>query len=150
MRCQCHFLLALRAGKNPPKAHRKPTRVSSKSTSQPSSNRIPISKLLTVSVNQSFSSSKSRKQIPFNQTYVHGIQGQPIQQLQTALLIIIQMYFTKATVLTLFTAIPLTLPSPILENRQKGVTCQTSSGSPITIDVTGVINQLRGKGGNYL
>ena len=58
------------------------------------------------------------------------------------------MYFTKATVLALFTAIPLGLSSPILETRQNGVTCQTSSGSPLTTDVTDVINQLRGQGGN--
>ena len=58
------------------------------------------------------------------------------------------MYFTKATVIALFTAIPLGLSSPILETRQNGVTCQTSSGSPLTTDVTDVINQLRGQGGN--
>ena len=58
------------------------------------------------------------------------------------------MYFTKATALALFAALPLALTSPILETRQNGVTCQTSSGSPITADVTDVINQLRGQGGN--
>ena len=58
------------------------------------------------------------------------------------------MYFTKTTVLALLTAISLALSSPILETRQNGVTCQTSSGSPITTDVTDVINQLRGQGGN--
>lgn len=58
------------------------------------------------------------------------------------------MYFTKATVLAFIAAIPLTLSSPILETRQNGVTCQTSSGSPITADVTDVINQLRGQGGS--
>lgn len=58
------------------------------------------------------------------------------------------MYFTKTTVLALVAAIPLALSSPILETRQNGVTCQTSSGSPLTPDVTDVINQLRGQGGN--
>ena len=58
------------------------------------------------------------------------------------------MYFTKATVLALIAAIPLALSSPILESRQNGVTCQTSSGSPLTDDVTDVINQLRGQGGS--
>ncbi|CAL8579626.1 hypothetical protein XPA_005361 [Xanthoria parietina] len=36
---------------------------------------------------------------------------------------------------------------PNLNTRQNGVTCQTSSGSPDTGDVTDVINQLRGRGG---
>ena len=58
------------------------------------------------------------------------------------------MYSTKATVLALIAAVPLALSSPILETRQNGVTCQTSSGSPLTTDVTDVINQLRGQGGN--
>ena len=58
------------------------------------------------------------------------------------------MYFTKATVLALVAATSAALSSPILETRQNGVTCQTSSGSPTTDDVTDVINQLRGQGGN--
>ena len=45
-------------------------------------------------------------------------------------------------------ALPAVLGSPILDTRQNGVTCQTSSGSPKTGDVTAVINQLNGKGGN--
>lgn len=35
---------------------------------------------------------------------------------------------------------------PNLNTRQNGVTCQTSSGSPDTGDVTDVINQLGGRG----
>lgn len=58
----------------------------------------------------------------------------------------LQMYFTT-TALFLTAAVPLALSSPILEARQNGVTCQTSSGSPTTGDVTDVINQIRGQGG---
>ena len=58
------------------------------------------------------------------------------------------MLFSVATTLTLAAAFPLTLGSPLLETRQNGVTCQTSDGSPKTGDVTDVINQLRGRGGN--
>lgn len=38
--------------------------------------------------------------------------------------------------------------NPVLLERQNGVICQTSSGSPTTGDVTDVINQVRGKGEN--
>ena len=58
------------------------------------------------------------------------------------------MYLTKATVLALVAAIPHALSLPILETPQNAVTCQTSSGSSITADVTDVINQLRGQDGN--
>ena len=54
------------------------------------------------------------------------------------------MFFSKATKVALITAFPLVLGKPILETRQNGVTCQTSSGSPDTGDVTDVINQLNG------
>ncbi|MCJ1462816.1 hypothetical protein MMC07_001419 [Pseudocyphellaria aurata] len=37
---------------------------------------------------------------------------------------------------------------PALHHRQNGVTCQTSSASPLTGDVTDVINQVRGQGGS--
>ena len=59
-----------------------------------------------------------------------------------------QMYFSKVTVLAVLAASPLVLGSPIIQTRQNGVTCQTSSGSPLTDDVTAVINQLKGRGGN--
>ncbi|KAK7744745.1 hypothetical protein SLS62_010047 [Diatrype stigma] len=36
---------------------------------------------------------------------------------------------------------------PLLNDRQNGVTCQTSDGSPETGDVTSVINELKGRGG---
>ncbi|KAL6716085.1 hypothetical protein ACLMJK_005651 [Lecanora helva] len=57
------------------------------------------------------------------------------------------MYTTKATtLLSLFAAIT-TINAGVLIPRQNGVTCQTSSGSPDTGDVTDVINQIRGQGG---
>lgn len=59
-----------------------------------------------------------------------------------------QMHFSKATVVGIATILPITLASPILEGRQNGVTCQTSSGSPLTGDVTSAINQLNGQGGD--
>lgn len=59
-----------------------------------------------------------------------------------------QMYFFKATALAVLAASQVVLGSPILETRQNGVTCQTSSGSPLTGDVTAVINELRGRGGS--
>ena len=58
------------------------------------------------------------------------------------------MYFFAATTLTLAATLPLVFGSPILDARQNGVTCQTSDGSPVTGDVTDVINQLRGLGGH--
>ena len=57
------------------------------------------------------------------------------------------MYFTKAAALALVAALPVTFGSPTLEPRQNGVTCQTSRGSPLTDDVTSVINRVRGRGG---
>ena len=62
--------------------------------------------------------------------------------------IIHQMYLFKATSLALLAASPVVFGSPLLEIRQNGVTCQTSSGSPLTDDVTNVINELNGRGGN--
>lgn len=58
------------------------------------------------------------------------------------------MYFSKATALAIIAAIPTVLGTPILDTRQNGVTCQTSSGSPLTDDVTAVINDLNGRSGN--
>lgn len=58
------------------------------------------------------------------------------------------MYFFKSTALAVLAASPVVLGSPILETRQNGVTCQTSSGSPLTGDVTAVLNQLNGQGGS--
>ena len=58
------------------------------------------------------------------------------------------MHFSKATAIAITTILSKTLASPILDERQNGVTCQTSGGSPLTGDVTAVINQLNGKGGD--
>ena len=59
-----------------------------------------------------------------------------------------QMHFSKATAIAITTLLSKTLASPILDARQNGVTCQTSIGSPFTGDVTAVINQLKGQGGD--
>ncbi|KAL9070133.1 MAG: hypothetical protein Q9161_005085 [Pseudevernia consocians] len=58
------------------------------------------------------------------------------------------MFFSKATALAVIAALPIVLATPILDTRQNGVTCQTSSGSPLTDDVTAVINELNGRGGS--
>ena len=58
------------------------------------------------------------------------------------------MFFLKAIALAALATSPVVLGSPILEDRQNGVTCQTSSGSPLTDDVTAVINKLKGRGGS--
>lgn len=58
------------------------------------------------------------------------------------------MHFSKATAIAIATILSKTLASPILDERQNGVTCQTSAGSPLTGDVTAVINQLKGQGGD--
>lgn len=64
------------------------------------------------------------------------------------------MYLSKAIALGIIATLPLALGFPFLkrfpflETRQNGVTCQTSSGSPLTDDVTAAINQLSGKPGN--
>ena len=58
------------------------------------------------------------------------------------------MHFSKAIPLALIAVLPLALGSPTLNTRQNGVTCQTSNGSPLTNDVTDVINQLNGQGGS--
>ncbi|KAI0388161.1 hypothetical protein F5Y04DRAFT_287024 [Hypomontagnella monticulosa] len=55
------------------------------------------------------------------------------------------MYFSKAAIATLLTALTLASASPMLEDRQSGATCQTSDGSPDTGDVTDVINELKGR-----
>ena len=59
------------------------------------------------------------------------------------------MRFTSAIATAVIAALPVVHGSPILDTRQDGVTCQTSSGSPKTEDVTAVINQLKGQGGNF-
>lgn len=59
-----------------------------------------------------------------------------------------QMHFSKATAIAIVAALPLALSSPVLSTRQNGVTCQTSSASPGTDDVTAVINDLKDRGGN--
>ena len=58
------------------------------------------------------------------------------------------MHLSKAIAVDIAIILPITLISPILEGRQNGVTCQTSSGSPLTGDVTAIINQLNEQGGD--
>ena len=58
------------------------------------------------------------------------------------------MHLSKAIAVGIAIILPITLASPILEGRQNGVTCQTSSGSPLTGDVTAIINQLNEQGGD--
>lgn len=58
------------------------------------------------------------------------------------------MLISKPTVVVLLSRLSLSLASAILQDRQNGVTCQTSDGSPTTADVTSVINQVRGQGGD--
>ncbi|KAK0515357.1 hypothetical protein JMJ35_002736 [Cladonia borealis] len=60
------------------------------------------------------------------------------------------MYFSKITTFAIVAALPAVFGSPILEARQDGTTCQTSSASPLTGDVTAVINQLKGLGAGIL
>ena len=57
------------------------------------------------------------------------------------------MYFSKITTFAIVAAFPAAFAFPIFEARQDGTTCQTSSGSPLTGDVTAVINQLKGEVG---
>ena len=55
------------------------------------------------------------------------------------------MHFSTASVLALATLLPtLTLSAAVLP-RQRGATCQTSTGSPKTEDITNVINELKGR-----
>lgn len=58
------------------------------------------------------------------------------------------MFISKPIVVVLLSGLNLSLASAILHDRQNGVTCQTSDASPTTADVTSVINQVRGKGGD--
>lgn len=54
------------------------------------------------------------------------------------------MHFSRATILAFASLLPtLTMQSPVLP-RQQGAYCQTSTGSPLTGDITDVINQLNG------
>ena len=62
----------------------------------------------------------------------------------------VKMYFSKITTFAIVAALPAAFGSPILEARQDGTTCQTSSASPLTGDVTAVINQLKGLGAGIL
>ena len=57
------------------------------------------------------------------------------------------MYFSKITRFAIVAALSTAFGSPVLEARQDGTTCQTLSPSPLTGDVTAVINQLKGYGG---
>ena len=58
------------------------------------------------------------------------------------------MHFSSVIATAILAALPVIMGSPALETRQNGVSCQTSSGSPTTEDVTAVINQLKGQGGD--
>ncbi|KAL9064278.1 MAG: hypothetical protein Q9161_008978 [Pseudevernia consocians] len=58
------------------------------------------------------------------------------------------MHLSKAIAVGIAIILPITLTSSILEGRQNDVTCQTSSGSPLTGDVTAAINQLNEQGGD--
>lgn len=54
------------------------------------------------------------------------------------------MYFNQATVLALAALLPaLSIQSAVLLPRQRGAYCQTSNGSPLTEDITKVINELK-------
>lgn len=57
------------------------------------------------------------------------------------------MFITKPVIMLLLSG-HLSLASTVPHIRQNGVTCQTSSASPSTEDVTSVINQVRGQGGD--
>jgi len=56
------------------------------------------------------------------------------------------MYFSKISAVALMSTAAV-WASPVLDTRQNGLSCQTSSDSPDTTDVTSVINQVRGQGG---
>lgn len=58
------------------------------------------------------------------------------------------MHSIKAITLISAASFSIVFASPTLLTRQNGVTCQTSSGSPVTGDVTLVINEVRGLGGS--
>lgn len=58
------------------------------------------------------------------------------------------MYLSRPTITALVAALPAAIGFPTLSPRQNGVTCQTSDASPVTGDITDVINQLRGGGGS--
>jgi hypothetical protein len=58
--------------------------------------------------------------------------------------------FTPTLIAILAASLPAIFAAPVLEARQNGVSCQTSSGSPYTGDVTDVINELNGKGADAL
>lgn len=54
----------------------------------------------------------------------------------------------SSTLLTLLAALPLAFTSPTnLNPRQNGLTCQTTTGSPITLDVGLAVHELRDRGG---
>jgi hypothetical protein len=57
------------------------------------------------------------------------------------------MYFSKTTVVAFIGTLALASATPLVTERQNGVSCQTSSGSPKNKDVTDVINEVKGKGG---
>ena len=63
-----------------------------------------------------------------------------------------QMQFSKVNLAALMAIPPVVLGSPLLDGRQDldRVTCQTSSGSPTSHDVTLAINQLKGEPSNFL
>lgn len=57
------------------------------------------------------------------------------------------MLMSKPTIL-FFLSVPLSLASTILHNRQNGETFRTSNAYPSTEDVTSIISQVRGEGGD--
>ena len=60
------------------------------------------------------------------------------------------MHLNRATILALAASLPvLTMQSAVLP-RQEGVYCQTSAASPLTGDITDVINQMKGYDPNTL
>lgn len=58
------------------------------------------------------------------------------------------MHSIKAISLIFVASVSVSFASPTLLTRQNGVTCQTSTASPVTGDVTLVINEIRGRGGS--
>ena len=85
---------------------------------------------------------------PARQRYILYQKGKTASRCEEPHSRLYQMYFSKSIATAVVAALPVILGSPILDTRQNGVTCQTSSGSPKTGDVTDVINQLKGQGGD--
>lgn len=56
------------------------------------------------------------------------------------------MYTKQAAIFALAALAPLIGARAGVSRRQDGVTCQTSTGSPTLLDITNVINELKGRG----